>query len=361
VTRLTAELIELGLLEELAPVASTDVGRRRVPVDVQADRVFVAGVHIGLQWTTYGLVDLRGRVVDGPHKIVHADTAAGPVIDEVVAAVADLVSSTPSTSSVIGTGISSGGTVRPAVGTVADHDALGWHDVDVIGRLAGRLDGLVAVESTYRAMANAEMWFGAARDIRSFAQVFLGRVYGAAFVFDGVLHDGMDLRGGEIGHLPVSGSSSSECRCGRTNCLSSATSPRTTIERAQAAGLRTVQSVGDVAELARDGDERATGVLRTRAEAIGEALALLVDILAPERIVLAGAALLGDDDLATVRRVVEGMVRHPFDAEAVVVPTALGSAGVANVVASATPALRLFYDDPIEHAPSTLTPVGASR
>jgi glucokinase len=80
------------------------------------------------------------------------------------------------------------------------------------------------------------------------------------------------------------------------------------VARARKRGERTllpgVPTAKDVAEAARAGDVLAKELIRSTGKRLGEALAILVDILNPERIVIGGLAMrLGDDLLKPARSV----------------------------------------------------------
>lgn len=170
--------MDAGLLRQLEPLTSSEVGRRRVPIDVQATSFLAAGVHIGREYTTYGLVDLRGNMHGSPHRVEHTDTDPRAIADQAVDVVATLIDDRPATARLIGTGVSLGGLVNHATGVVHDHPILGWHGVDVAELVGNRVPAPTVVDSTYRALARAEMWFGAAREVSSFIQLFLGYAIG---------------------------------------------------------------------------------------------------------------------------------------------------------------------------------------
>lgn len=67
VSRQCTDLVERGLVRELAErEAVTRVGRPQIPVDLHTGASggpVVGGVHIGVPSSTFGLVDLRGRLL----------------------------------------------------------------------------------------------------------------------------------------------------------------------------------------------------------------------------------------------------------------------------------------------------------
>src|SRR5581483_6799476 len=64
VTRHTADLTASGLIRQLPQQAgSGGLGRPHLPVDIDLDQRLVAGVHIAFEYSTLGILDLRGNVL----------------------------------------------------------------------------------------------------------------------------------------------------------------------------------------------------------------------------------------------------------------------------------------------------------
>ncbi|HSJ28650.1 MAG TPA: ROK family transcriptional regulator [Acidimicrobiia bacterium] len=346
VTRITAEMTDYGLLRELEPLATAEAGRRRVPVDIDAGGFAVVGVHIGLELTTFGLVDLRGRPLDGPHTRRHGPIEAADAMKAAAEATAAMAEVVPPGARLLGTGVISGGFVAHDWQVMADHTSLGWRRENITG-IARRLGpDRYVIDNAYRAHSRAEMWFGAARDAKNFIEVFLGNLTGAAVVIDGEFYSGRDARAPEMAHLPVPGRSEVSCSCGRKGCLTSVAGRDALVARARRSGLD-VTTMSDITALARAGNAAARRVMRHRVTSLGEATAILVDVYAPEKVVLAGAIRTLDDDVDRIRSVVADRTRADFDVREAVVPTDLGDATTANVVAAATTYLADFYENPL--------------
>lgn len=343
-TRITAEMAGRGLIVELEPVATPDAGRRRVPVDINASAFVAAGVHIGLELTTYGLVDLRGRLVGEPHTRRHGAIDAAGAISEATAVTRTLIGDPPDGSRVIGAGVISGGFVTRDWQVVADHSSLGWRGESLDG-LAREMEPINAfVDNAYRAHSMAETLFGAARDVGNFIEMFIGSLTGAALVIDGNIYSGRDARAPDIAHLPVAARSEIPCECGRRGCLTSVAGREALVARARRRGLE-VDSLADITALSRTGDKTAQRLLRSRIEWLGEAVAILMDVFSPEKVVLAGAIRTLDNDVDLIKSIVAARSTGHLNIDAMVVPTALGEATTANIVAAATPCLVDFYDN----------------
>lgn len=343
-TRITAEMTDRGLIRELDPLASPEAGRRRIPVDIAAEGFVAAGVHIGLELTTYGLVDLRGRLVGEPHTRPHGAIDAAGAVQEATAVSRVLMEERPENSRLIGVSVISGGFVTRDWQMVADNSSLGWRG-ESLQALAHDLRPVPTfVDNAYRAHSKAERLFGAAHDVENFIEVFVGSLLGAALVLNGDIYSGRDARAPDIAHLPVAARSAIPCTCGRRGCLTSVAGREALVARARRSGLD-ADTPAAITALARSGDKAARRLLRSRIESLGEVVSILVDVFAPDRVVLAGAIHTLDNDVDVIRSIVAARASSPIDAERLVIPTTLGDATTANIVAAATACLADFYDN----------------
>ncbi|MEU7576018.1 ROK family transcriptional regulator [Streptomyces sp. NPDC041068] len=357
VTKLTALLVQAGLLREHAPAEATQ-GRPRVPVGVDPSGAVALGVHIGLLRTTLGLVCLDGTVL-AQRVLDHeapGDGGLAPrrIADQAADGAREFLADRLGGRRLLGTGISLGGWVDGERGVVVEHGALGWRDVRLVDLLDGRLPGPVRLEQSVRAAASAELWFGAGREVDDFVHIFFGNVLGAALVVDRAVHRGPGAAAGGIEHLPATDEPGARCpRCG-TGCLSLLASDTAVVAAARARGLRLPDAgrlpVEHLVAAARPegsgiGDPRAQDVLRRRARHAGRAVATVVDLLNPSRVVLAGGILAADEYLDDLRAEVTLRAHRGWDAATRVVPATFGTGAL--LVASAMPLLEAVYEDPI--------------
>ncbi|WP_354640461.1 ROK family transcriptional regulator [Kitasatospora camelliae] len=288
VSRHTTDLIGLGLLRELAPHGPPRAGRPRLPLDVDTRHHLAVGVHIGVPRITFSLLDLRGRVVARER----LPRAGGPAA--VLRTVRDhLPSFTARRSagrSLLGLGVVTGGWVDAGTGTVVEHGPLGWRDVPVRDLLADATRLPVHLDGHARALARAELLFGAGRGATELVQLFVGNVVDAAIVTGGTVLTGRRSRAGDIGHLPVPGSTE-PCPCGRTGCLQATVSEAATARRAHALGLVPAPEFDLLLALAAAGDPAALRLFEDRLRMAAPAAALLIDLLNPEVLVVAEAGL----------------------------------------------------------------------
>ncbi|MFJ6383591.1 ROK family protein [Kitasatospora sp. NPDC092039] len=295
VSRQAVDLVRLGLLyerPELAVGGSGALGRPQLPLDLDPERLAVAGLHIGLPFTTVALLDLRGRVLR--RKEVPNRGRTGPdLLKPLVARLPRLVDALRGDRTVVGLGAVTGGSVDPAGGVVIRHDPLDWRDLPLRDLLVNATGLPVQVDNHARALTQAEILFGHPAARRSMVQLFVGHVVDAALAVAGTVHLGPPSVTGDLGHLPVSGTvtdpdadSRERCHCGRLGCLSVAASDTALFAAAAAEGVTAGPDRAQLIAAVRRGDPTANRLVGNRARLIGRALALLADVVNPDLLVL---------------------------------------------------------------------------
>jgi predicted NBD/HSP70 family sugar kinase len=299
VGRRCADLAALGLVRELPVRAPRGaVGRPHVPVDIDASRHLVCGVHVALPHTTVALLDLRGRVL-AEDSLPHGDACPREILERAADRMRELLALHGAGRAPLGIGLATGGWVDPATGVIVWHNQLGWRDVPA-GELLGRRSGLpVAVENHARALARAEQLFGdvPGRARQSLVQLFVGNMVDAAFATSGTVHHGPRSGAGDVAHLPV-GDLDVRCPCGRIGCFQASVSDLTMGERAAAAGVVPRPSFDGLVAAARNGHPGAVELFRLRARLVGRAAAILLDVINPEVLVVAEGGLILLPELA---------------------------------------------------------------
>ncbi|ULN73452.1 ROK family transcriptional regulator [Mycolicibacterium smegmatis] len=292
VNRQVTALLEAGVLRERADLAvSGAIGRPRVPVEVNHEPYLTLGVHIGAKTTAIVATDLLGRTLD----VVETPTPTGTQ----AAALATLASSARRYLSrwhrrrPLWVGVAAGGVVDSATGYL-DHPRLGWADAPVGPVLAEALGLPVSMASHVDAMAGAELLLSGRRAenaggaSRTSLYVYARETVGYALSIDGRVHSPASGPG-TIAGLPAR----SEL-LGGTGQLESTVSDEAVLNAARR--LRIVPAEGPASTLpavlraARGGNEKAVELLADRARVLGEAVALLRDMLNPDELVVGGQA-----------------------------------------------------------------------
>ncbi|WP_328908251.1 ROK family transcriptional regulator [Streptomyces sp. NBC_00234] len=326
VSRQCTDLVRLGLVRELPElVESTGVGRPQIPVELHTGETggpVAGGVHIGVPGSTFGLVDLRGRLLARralPHDGIAPEDLPRRILDGLRAFLAD----SGRGRHLLGVGAALGGWVDPALGTAVRHDALGWHHRPLATELTRGLGGLeVRVDNHARAIAQSEILFGRPAARRSLVHLFVGNVVDAALGIAGVVHQGPGSGAGDVAHLPVP-DSTALCPCGRSGCLEATASNTAVALTAVRRGIVPEPDVFLVVDAAAAGDRRADRLLRERARAVGRAAALLLDVLNPDLVVVTEhSSLVNPEYLEEIRGAAVDLSHVCEDPERIVSPYA---------------------------------------
>jgi glucokinase len=180
------------------------------------------------------------------------------------------------------------GVVDETAGIAVYSANFGWRDLPLRARLEERTGLPVAFGHDVRAGGLGEAALGAARGVRDFLFLALGTGIAGAAVLDGRPYAGGGYAG-EIGHVVVE-PGGRECGCGARGCLETVASARAIAERYGA-------SAAEVAERCAAGEPRAHAVWQRAVDALADALAMYVSVLAPELIVVGGGLSEAGDQL----------------------------------------------------------------
>ena len=251
-------------------------------------------------------------------------------------------------------GVSCGGPLSSKKGLILSPPNLpGWDSIPVC-RIAGQKLGIPCrLQNDADACALAEWKFGAGRGTQNMVFLTCGTGFGAGLILGGRLYTGACDMAGEIGHVRVSdngpvgygkaGSFEGWCSGGgiaqvaKTAALEQLQMGKTCAFCANYEELETV-SAKTVAEAANAGDPVALQVYKTCGTYLGRSLAMLVDLLNPEAIVLGSIYQRCENLLRdTCREVIETECLPGAAAGCRILPAVLGDA-IGDVAALAVAA-----------------------
>jgi glucokinase len=244
-------------------------------------------------------------------------------------------------STLAGIGVSCGGPLDPVMGVIQSPPNLAtWVNVPITSILQCEFFVDCRLENDANAGAVAEHRFGAGRGTRHMIFLTMGTGLGAGIIADGRLYRGASEMAGEIGHVGLTSFGpigynkvgSVEGWASGGGMAQVATSEvAAAIKRGEATILSGTfhdnegLTAKDVADAAQQGDELAKQIIHSTGIRLGEALAILVDILNPERIVIGGLAMrLGDSILGPARLAMQREALAPSAAVCQIVPATLG-------------------------------------
>jgi len=239
--------------------------------------------------------------------------------DGAVRTVADLVrgaESALSTTCTVGIGIP--GAISPRTGLVKNANSV-WLNGHPLDRdFAQALGRPVRVENDANCFALSEAADGAAAGKRVVFGVILGTGCGGGIVVDGALVPGLHRVGGEWGHTPLPWPREDErppipCFCGHAGCLERYIAGPSLAAACDGPGH--ADASGIEARAAR-GDPAAGAAIARHADQVARGLAVVVNILDPDAIVMGG----GLSAMAHLYEVVPGLLARYTIAEAAQTP-----------------------------------------
>lgn len=258
----------------------------------------VVGVDIGIDVTTYAIVDIRGTII----AIDHFHTSDYPVVSEYVAVLSEkiltLVEANGGYETVRSVGVSapSGNFLTGSIENAAN---LPWRGIVPLAALMRDSLGLaVAVGNDAHVTAIGERVYGSAHGMQNFVVISMGHGgVGSCFFSNGKAHLGDCGSAGELGHICVE-DHGRLCGCGRQGCLERYVSVGGLVQTARdimAASSEdslmrqlselTPESIGQCCD---QGDRLALEVYRQTGEMFGIGLSFYASIVNPEAIILTG-------------------------------------------------------------------------
>ncbi len=283
-----------------------DVGRAtesRVTFELPREWVFgskflIAGVDIGGTQCSVNLAEVSGAQF---HLIARRQFATkvkrGPeaTLAEVEERLAGLLSDVELPAVI---GVSCGGPLDAANGVIQSPPNLpGWHDIAIGSRFEKTFGRPCALENDANASASAEWAFGAGRGCRDLVFLTFGTGLGAGLILNGSPYGGSGGLAGEVGHWRI-GRDVGPARYGKSGSFEAFCSGSGIVEwyrELSGQDAREGISALVVANRARDGDPVAREVFAQAADRLGQGVALLVDALAPQVVVIGGIYVYAND------------------------------------------------------------------
>ncbi len=225
------------------------------------------------------------------------------IVEELLSSAESLLERNNVTASqVIGCGISCGGPLDSKKGVIMCPPNLpDWDNVPIVEITEKRLGIRTNLQNDANACALAEWRFGAGKGTNNMVFLTFGTGMGAGLILDGRLYSGTNDMAGEVGHIRLAengplgygkkGSFEGFCSGGGIANLAKqivlkrfaeGITPSFCKDETEIDGI----TAKSVAEAAFEGDETAIEIYNICGEYLGRGLALMIDILNPEAIVI---------------------------------------------------------------------------
>lgn len=354
VTNLVGELLTENIVLE-GQTGPSSGGRRPIMLSVNQSRYYVIGVDVGIDSVRYVLTDLFANIV------VKKEKALPPKIDgdslvEILAENVKLLMDEAGMGreKILGIGIGMPGIVDYDAGFCMDVELLNIQNMPLKEQLEAALTIPVIVENDVRATALGEKWFGNGKDVSDVICINVGHVVDAGIILNNEMFRGENGIAGAIGHTLID-MNGQQCSCGRKGCLQSIAShsgiKRAVMEQLDAGRETSIRDAiaGDenkingklVYEAAKQGDQVAIEVVNKVGVYLGIAIANLIDVINPQRIILSGGLSRLDGILDEIHKVIDERALSEDSKNTQIVLAHLKDN--ATVVGSATLVLNEFF------------------
>ncbi|MCK4861540.1 MAG: ROK family transcriptional regulator [Rhodobacteraceae bacterium] len=309
VTSITAEMITKGLIEEVTNPNQNAArrGRPRVDLQVRSDAHLVAGMKLTDKYATVVIVDFVGnRVAEfsnpSPAAFQPAEDTRDFLQETLLMALDDAGLTIKALS---GVGIGLPGVIDTDTGLVRWSPTIMERDVPLQQMLHDVLGVAVFIENDANLVALAEQRFGLGTKARNFIVITIEQGVGMGIVIDGKIYRGTGGGGAELGHTKVH-LDGALCRCGQRGCLEAYVGDYALLREASTtmgplSGANPEQQMQLLMKEAQSGNQTALSIFQRAGRMFSMGLANVVNIFAPELIILSGERLqydfLYDDDV----------------------------------------------------------------
>lgn len=300
--RLVNELLEVGLISEQGQLESSG-GRPANLLALNPRAAYTVGIDYGDIHQSAVLVDLCGKVIAHIYETVTPTEKQAEVVESIL----DLARRVSAEAGVpperiLGLGVGVRDIVDASTGVVhGNNGQIGWGNVWVDFPLRDALRAKTSyphlmVDDIVRAMGTAEAIYSTRSTGKDFLFILADEGIGMAIMLDGKPFTGFSHIAGEIGHVPVA--DGPMCTCGNLGCLCLHAATRPILEKTrgrlkgqpQWSTLRQSEAIeiDQVIQAGAQGDKLAYQALTEAGEYMGKGLAIVVNLLGPQRIVLGG-------------------------------------------------------------------------
>jgi len=235
-------------------------------------------------------IDRDGHVLD--RRATATNPAAGreALVGHMVRAIAEL-RETCGADGLAGIGIGVPGFILLKEGIIRNSNNLAClDDFPLRSEIERRLGTHVILENDANAAALGEKWMGAGRDVDDLVLLTLGTGIGGGIISGGRVLQGYLGMAGELGHITVV-PDGNPCGCGNQGCLEKHASATAIAAMASMLRLGEGLSAREVYDLALAGNEKASRIFVAMGQALGVALATLVNAFNFPLYLLSGGVL----------------------------------------------------------------------
>jgi predicted NBD/HSP70 family sugar kinase len=288
VSAVIAELQAERLVTEEEPRANGSMGRPSALVALHRDAGVALGLDFGKRHVRVALTDLAQAVLGERRAPVDADLPAAEAIALASRMVDEVLEEGGARSEeIVGVGMGLPGPVHRPSGELGDSTILpGWVGVRAAEAMTMALGHTVEVENDANLGALSEWMWGAGRGADDMAYLKVATGIGSGLIVGGRPYGGSGGTAGEIGHTVID-PRGPICRCGNRGCLETLAGSAAVLASLRDA-FEEPATLSDVIARARDGHGGGVRAIGDAGAHIGTAVAILCNLLNPQRVIVGG-------------------------------------------------------------------------
>ena len=251
------------------------------------------GIDLGGTNLRAAAIDRAGKMLDKMGGATDFEKGREAVLGDIVSAISTL-RGMHGPGELAGIGVGVPGFIRMKEGFITNSNNLPYlENFPVRDELNQRLGTPVILENDANAAALGEKWMGAGKEVDDLVLLTLGTGIGGGIISGGRVLRGCVGMAGELGHTTVV-PNGNPCGCGNRGCLEKHASATAVVAMAHMMHLGenlTAKDVGDLAGQPGEVGDKARAIWRSMGEALGIALATLVNTFNFPLYLLSGGVL----------------------------------------------------------------------
>ena len=301
VSAITAALLDDKLIIPLQIGAVRDAGRGRprVMLELNPDAAHVVGVKLAPDQITVAVTNFCADILRSLAMPIRIDRQTASVIADLIEdGVRRCVSDAGlELADVSGVCVGLPGVVERAAGVCRQSPIFQERDVQLGDDLARRLGVPTSIDSDVNLVTLAEHWFGQTRDLNDFLVVNVDRSLGLGILHNGELFRGANGLSPDLGDLMVRPPGAGGARLAEVGSETSVLAEAEALlgDGAARGELRPEREMALLLQRASDGDGRCAALLAAAGEAVGFAVASLITLFAPPKVIVSGRAMATSD------------------------------------------------------------------
>ena len=308
VTRITRHLIDAGLIREVEQ-QSSERGRPAVSLTAEANKIQILAVSAGRGHIHYGLCNLNGELQAEHMELLTARDQSAYTRQLVDGVQWFINQQALAIKKIVGIGVTTPGLVNSDTGVIHYMPHLKVDSLPLVDEMSNATGLPCYINNFTSAMALAEHQLGVGKRSMNSVMVSVHNGVGSGMILDGKLYEGSALAAGEIGHIQID-PLGKRCYCGNFGCLEMLVSNRVIeshcCQQLQAGAVSCLSDsadINDICQAANEGDQLAIELLKKAASDLGKVIAMSVNLLSPDQIILAG-------EISQASRIIHPVIRH---------------------------------------------------